>query len=85
MSFNNATVRVQIHHCLDMLRQAVMCAADTAPVIWQWSEDLGQTVMTWDVPHTCVKFDKLQEWARERVVHQYDSYARLEGNPVLHT
>ncbi|GJJ13520.1 hypothetical protein Clacol_007774 [Clathrus columnatus] len=78
------SVRVQVEHCLDMLRQAIMCSPDTAPVVWQWSESLAQNVMTWDVAHTCVKFDKLQEWARERVVHQFDAYARIEGNPVIH-
>ena len=44
-------------HCLDVLRQAIMCFADGT---LENGED------TWEVVHQCRDYKQVQEWAAER-------------------
>ncbi|KAF8125882.1 hypothetical protein K438DRAFT_2148221 [Mycena galopus ATCC 62051] len=36
---HNYTVQSPVHlrHCVGAIRQALMCYADTNPIVWQWS------------------------------------------------
>lgn len=56
-------------HCLDMVRQSLMCYADTTPVVWQWSDRAAGIQISLDVVHTCRDFDAVRRWAEE---HRYD-------------
>ena len=66
-----------LNHCLNALRQAIMCHSDVSVLVWQWfdpSEDLPDpfgelrpyNVPYTNIPHTCRNFDKISEWARSR-------------------
>jgi hypothetical protein len=51
------------NHCVEIIRQAIMCAVDVTPYTWRWNEEhksLENRVFT---PHTCRNFDKIREWA----------------------
>ncbi|KAI0080783.1 hypothetical protein K474DRAFT_1636716 [Panus rudis PR-1116 ss-1] len=52
-------------HCIDTLRQAVMCASDISPIVWQWNERVGKATPAMNVAHSCRSFDKIVEWAKE--------------------
>ncbi|KAJ6568675.1 hypothetical protein B0H19DRAFT_938236, partial [Mycena capillaripes] len=54
-----------LRHCVGAIRQALMCYADTTPVVWQWSTELMQPEQRDDLLHTCRNFDKIQGWARQ--------------------
>ena len=63
--------RPHMDHCLEQLRQSVLCFGDTTPVtlkpVWRDSTGrshgvLGQT----EYMHTCRNFDKLIDWMKER-------------------
>ncbi|KAJ7487306.1 hypothetical protein B0H11DRAFT_2230629 [Mycena galericulata] len=64
----NYTRRTPAHlrHCVGAIRQALMCTADTSPVVWQWSDKYKEAEQRDDILHTCRDFDRLQDWARER-------------------
>ncbi|KAJ7019876.1 hypothetical protein C8F04DRAFT_1275782 [Mycena alexandri] len=64
---HNYTVVSKIHlrHCIGAIRQALMCYADTSPVVWQWSSRYKEAEQRDDILHTCRDFDRLQSWAKE--------------------
>ncbi|KAE8406716.1 hypothetical protein BDV37DRAFT_280674 [Aspergillus pseudonomiae] len=63
---------MHIDHCIDQLRQAIMCSADLTPVtlqpVIQLREGrrylilLGETERT----HTCRDFETIKQWVRFR-------------------
>ena len=55
-------------HCLDMLRQAIMCQGDTTPLTMTWDTKLQLAVANWTTPHECISWNKLDDWAEERHV-----------------
>ncbi|KAJ7926465.1 hypothetical protein B0H13DRAFT_1599551, partial [Mycena leptocephala] len=54
-----------VRHCVGAIRQALMCYADTTPVVWQWSTELMEAEQRDDLLHTCRDFDKIRGWAKE--------------------
>lgn len=55
-----------LDHCLDQLRQYVMCAGDMTPIPTKYYPGKGRNYVLSDVPHTCRNFDKLREWQWSR-------------------
>ncbi|KAF2812836.1 uncharacterized protein BDZ99DRAFT_495991 [Mytilinidion resinicola] len=55
-----------VEHCIDSIRQSLMCHSDISPLVWQWSEEQNAMRMHGDVVHTCRNFDAIREWARAR-------------------
>ncbi|KAJ7691571.1 hypothetical protein B0H17DRAFT_1062933 [Mycena rosella] len=73
-----------ISHCVDWLRQSLMCAGDTSTIVWQWNDSRNRTEATMATAHTCRKFDKLQEWAEERMLKiDYDETVHIEDDIVI--
>ena len=66
--------RMHMDHCLDMLRQSIMCHADLTPVtlkpFWDGGEEgpkkrvfyLGQT----EREHTCRRWEDVRAWVERR-------------------
>ncbi|KAI0475481.1 hypothetical protein GGR56DRAFT_695182 [Xylariaceae sp. FL0804] len=58
-------------HCIDTLRQAVMCNANTAIAGLHWEKETSfpaNLVPQWDIRTTCVNWQSLDGWARERAL-----------------
>jgi len=55
-------------HCLDTLRQAVMCHGDTAPITMRWGETQPVPLADSSNPHECVNWDTIEAWAEKRSV-----------------
>lgn len=52
-------------HCIDTLRQSLMCSADITPISFVWDEEKH---MAFGLPasyHQCRNFSKIQEWAKQ--------------------
>ncbi|KAJ5394014.1 uncharacterized protein N7487_011655 [Penicillium crustosum] len=58
------TLRKHVDHCIDMLRQYLMCAGDVGIVTMNWVEKFG-IYPDFSTQHKCRKFDKIVEWADE--------------------
>ncbi|KDR69141.1 hypothetical protein GALMADRAFT_215420 [Galerina marginata CBS 339.88] len=56
-----------IRHCVDSVRQSLMCSADISVIVWQWSDELQETFPRGNIAHTCRNYEKIQDWAKERV------------------
>ncbi|KAH8647914.1 hypothetical protein BX600DRAFT_518318 [Xylariales sp. PMI_506] len=53
-------------HCIDSLRQSIMCHGDIATVYWRYNEVRRIPLPQLAVTHTCRDFDLIKEWALER-------------------
>ncbi|KAF7324953.1 hypothetical protein MKEN_00537700 [Mycena kentingensis (nom. inval.)] len=82
----NATEHV--NHCIDWIRQSIMCSSDTSVVVWQWKEWANTSLVQGNVAHTCRKFEKIQDWAKDRMLLKtYDPTVRIEDDivvPIFH-
>lgn len=72
-----------IDHCVDAIRQSLMCSADITPLTWLWDEEKKQALAKATLVHTCRRFDKIQEWAEQ---HRYselmDRFHRAVNDPL---
>ena len=62
-----------VEHCIESLRQGVMCRADTSVFPFHWVDEGRMPMPTWMQRHECVNWDHLTEWLDTREV---DVYAR---------
>lgn len=60
--------RAHRDHCLDHLRQQLMCHADLTPIPVIWYEGHGRSFVQSDVVHTCRNWEMLQEFKGSRIV-----------------
>ncbi|KAL8765967.1 MAG: hypothetical protein Q9209_007114 [Squamulea sp. 1 TL-2023] len=65
---------VHIDHCLEYWREAAICRGDTALGTFMWKDGLPYSRVYSD--HECVDWDRLDKWARGRMVDMSD-YGRL--------
>ncbi|KAF7796990.1 hypothetical protein EIP86_008179 [Pleurotus ostreatoroseus] len=67
-------------HCLNTIRQAIMCNADISPIVWQWDEEQQQSLISFDIPHTCKKWEPIEVWTREhRLKYEFDASVHVLG------
>lgn len=71
-------------HCVDILRQGLMCHPDTTAEVFQWDTSKQKMIVPADRQHTCVDFSAIQQWMRERTLYEdeFDIYSYQEGDPV---
>jgi len=55
-----------IDHCIESIRQSLMCSADVTPLPYVWWSQYGEYFPSTAVMHTCRDFDALVDWAKER-------------------
>ncbi|KAJ6149038.1 Protein of unknown function DUF3328 [Penicillium samsonianum] len=58
-----STQRTHIDHCIEMLRQFVMCHADTNLVSANWVAGSNSPYPNFNTKHTCRNFDAVVDWA----------------------
>ncbi|THG98154.1 hypothetical protein EW026_g3976 [Hermanssonia centrifuga] len=69
---------------IDMVRQALMCAADITPLIWQWHEDVQKARAAPDVVHICRNYDNIVQWAKaHRMKHHFDDTVHIEDDTIV--
>ncbi|KAI0886276.1 uncharacterized protein GGS22DRAFT_126826 [Annulohypoxylon maeteangense] len=64
---------LHIDHCLDLLRQALMCRADTSPMTFRWAADRREPMLKLESPeHVCVDWEDLMGKVGSRRVSDAD-------------
>ena len=64
---------VHVDHCLDLLRQALMCRADTSLMTFHWEDGEREPMLKLESPeHVCVDWDDLMEKVGDRRVSDAD-------------
>jgi hypothetical protein len=77
-----------IDHCIESIRQSLMCHVDVTPYTWVWNETQHGMQNVFATPHTCRNFDKVREWADPRnygadVADGFDGTYREMNDPLL--
>lgn len=67
-----------LDHCVDYLRQFIMCASDVTPVTSNWVLTHHTPHPDFNTMHKCRNFDKLLEWVEE---HDNGGVPRQTPNP----
>jgi hypothetical protein len=59
------SIREHRSHCVEYLRQSILCNADTTleGETGSWTTSTG-----WGQTHSCVDFDALMDWANDRAI-----------------
>ncbi|KAH8882945.1 hypothetical protein GQ53DRAFT_831136 [Thozetella sp. PMI_491] len=59
-------------HCIDRLRQNVMCHSNTGTLYYYWNEEkeVPRWMVNMETPQKCRNFDRIHQWAKE---HHYDT------------
>ena len=70
----NANVEDPPDHCLELMREAIMCRGDLALTTFRWLPDdpphLTAEALGW---HTCVEWESLMGWVRQRHVKVFEA------------
>ena len=53
-------------HCIESIRQSLVCSADISPLVWQWIDRVQEVRIVGKIAHTCRNFEKIREWGLER-------------------
>lgn len=72
-----------IDHCVDTIRQSLMCTVDVSVLVWNWNEQKQQNLERGAIVHTCRNFDKVREWAKEHAIDQWFDLWHQENNDPL--
>lgn len=55
-------------HCIDALRQSVMCHGDLATVYWRWLPPRNIPLPRLEITHTCRVFDRIRDWGKKHQI-----------------
>ncbi|KAF2717511.1 hypothetical protein K431DRAFT_315697 [Polychaeton citri CBS 116435] len=61
-----------VDHCIDDIRQALMCNPDLSVVTMEWKPHYRRPWPNFNVDHTCVNWEVLDEWASRRSFNIFD-------------
>lgn len=53
-------------HCIEQLRQYIMCSGDMTPIPTKFYATLGRNYVDSDALHTCRNFEGLHSWTMDR-------------------
>ncbi|KAG9185549.1 hypothetical protein G6011_06880 [Alternaria panax] len=67
-----ATTFEHWEHCIDSLRQTIMCHADISPLQFRINAINGILAPDLATRHTCRDFSKIHQWAKEREAPEYE-------------
>ena len=71
-----------IEHCVDALRQSLMCSADITPLPWTWVEAEGEAREVAEVVHTCRNWDSIHKWGRENAAKHFDTHIHVHEDLI---
>lgn len=60
-------------HCIELLRQGVMCRGDTTLVTFHWGATVKLPQPDFTLEHTCVDWDVLMGWASNRAINVFET------------
>ncbi|CAL1712108.1 unnamed protein product [Somion occarium] len=70
-----------VSHCLDNIRQSIMCASDISLIVWQWFEEDNRASIMMNTVHSCRNFDNIVDWAKaHRRGHKFDLNVHVQDD-----
>ena len=79
-------VRTHIDHCIEMLRQSIMCQSDLGILTYNWVEVQDFPWPNFNTEHQCRDYEKVLEWDKEKEVMAFEEkMTKTQGVTVLPT
>lgn len=69
-----------IEHCVDSIRQSLMCHADVSTLVYQWNKERQRMQFHGDVAHSCRNFNKIRDWAKSHAIMSTNMHLDLTEN-----
>ncbi|KAF2651277.1 hypothetical protein K491DRAFT_568364, partial [Lophiostoma macrostomum CBS 122681] len=63
---NSSTLKAHIEHCIDALRESIMCHADMTLIPMPFNENRGAMSPDFETLHTCRDYEVLKKWGQSR-------------------
>ncbi|KAG2038079.1 hypothetical protein BDR03DRAFT_1091496 [Suillus americanus] len=57
--------RIHLDHCIEMLRQNLMCRGDVTMLTYDWAKGTEGPLPNFNTPHRCRNFEKILDWVDE--------------------
>jgi len=68
-------VQIHLNHCIEMLRQSLMCHADVGVMAHRWVEHYPNPYPDFNVIHKCRNFEEVLQWTYDQQIPHYpDGY-----------
>ncbi|KAI0879014.1 hypothetical protein GGS24DRAFT_276867 [Hypoxylon argillaceum] len=61
-------LRTHMDHCIEMLRQVIMCSADLHIITYDWVDHVDYPWPDFSINRQCRNWDDVMEWVRQRKV-----------------
>ncbi|KAF1963442.1 hypothetical protein CC80DRAFT_373892, partial [Byssothecium circinans] len=72
-----------IDHCIEMLRQVLMCNADTGLQLHHWVKGNPTPIPNSNTWHKCKNFESVLEWTKKKQIPEFrEDFPVLEGSKV---
>ncbi|KAK5050442.1 hypothetical protein LTR84_003723 [Exophiala bonariae] len=67
-----------LDHCVDMIRQNLMCSSDITPLPWVWDRTQKKALAVGKVIRTCRNFDMIRQWGIDNKVREFNTSIYVE-------
>ena len=61
-----------LEHCIEILRQSVMCRADTTLITFRWGHTVKLPQPDFTLEHTCADWNALMDWAAQHSINVFE-------------
>ncbi|KAF7975505.1 hypothetical protein HWV62_9437 [Athelia sp. TMB] len=73
-----------VDHCLNAIRESLVCNADLTPVTWHWNERDQISGVEFNAVHTCVNWDNIHAWAAENAARiKFNAHHHVQDDLVF--
>ncbi|KAG2063641.1 hypothetical protein BDR04DRAFT_1062618 [Suillus decipiens] len=62
-------IRMHLDHCIEMIRQTIMCNADVTLITWDWVEGHDIPYPNFNTLHQCRDYEKILDWSTKHAMH----------------
>jgi len=69
-----------LDHCVDSLRQSLMCSADISTLHFEWVPKYHRNYISAKATHTCRNFEKIRQWTKDKTVPNWDPNIFVEDS-----
>lgn len=83
-------VKTHQRHCIEMMRQFVMCHADMGMITHRWVKDYPRPYPDFSTWHQCRNFEDALQWTKDKQLDERDGgppsgwkYKPGEGDVIL--
>ncbi|KDR68280.1 hypothetical protein GALMADRAFT_78890, partial [Galerina marginata CBS 339.88] len=79
---NPELFRMHLDHCVEILRQSLMCSADVGMITFEWVRGFNSPYPDFNTRHQCRNFEKILSWASDNAVHVRQGHISRFGDEV---